>query len=46
MRRELVVGLALLGLAVVVLAVLAWNDAGIEPVRPLTAPAFVPEAGR
>lgn len=46
MRREWVVGLVVLGLAVAAVLALAWNDAGIEPVRPLSAPATVPGAGR
>lgn len=42
MRREWVVGLVLLGLVAITLLALAWNDAGVEPVRQLTAPATVP----
>lgn len=46
MRREWIAGMLLLGLALTALLALAWNDAGIEPVGPLSAPAIVPEAGR
>lgn len=46
MRREWVVGLVFLGVAVVAVLALAWNDAGVESVRPLTAPAVVPEPSR
>lgn len=36
--------LAALGLAVLALLVWAWRDAGVEPVRPLSAPATLPPA--
>ncbi|MFM5883754.1 MAG: hypothetical protein ACKOQ3_00225 [Novosphingobium sp.] len=39
-------GLVLLGLAVLAVLVLAWRDAGNEPVRPLTAPAVLPGANQ
>jgi hypothetical protein len=42
MRREWVLGLAVLALGVAGLLVWAWIDAGVEPVRALTAPAMVP----
>lgn len=45
MRREWVLGLAAAGMAVAALLVWAWSDAGLEPVRPLTAPAVLPGAG-
>ncbi|MBS0477477.1 MAG: hypothetical protein JSR28_20295 [Proteobacteria bacterium] len=46
LRREWVAGLVVLGLGVAALLVWAWTDAGIEPVRALTAPAVLPEPGR
>lgn len=45
-QRRMALGLVLLGLAMAALLALAWIDAGIEPVRPLTAPATLPEAAR
>lgn len=46
MRREWVFGLAVIGCAVLALLIWAWNDAGREPVRSLSAPAVVPGAGQ
>jgi hypothetical protein len=46
LRREWIVCLGLLGLAVIALLAWAWADAGMEPVRPLVAPAVLPEPGR
>lgn len=40
------VGLAVVMLALAALLVTAWLDAGIEPVRPMTAEATLPEAAR
>ncbi|WP_198519132.1 hypothetical protein [Novosphingobium kunmingense] len=46
MQGRLKVGLVIGLLAVASLLALAWVDAGVEPVRPLTAPATLPEAAR
>lgn len=42
MRREWVLGLTVLALGVAGLLIWGWIDAGVEPVRALTAPAIVP----
>ncbi|WP_296678805.1 hypothetical protein [Novosphingobium sp.] len=38
--------LVVAGLAIAGLLAWAWIDGGVEPVRPMTAPAFLPEAAR
>ncbi|MBS0483561.1 MAG: hypothetical protein JSR96_15755 [Proteobacteria bacterium] len=43
MRRGWLLAVAIAGFAVAALLAWAWNDAGVVPVRPLTAPAVVPQ---
>jgi len=46
MHRKWILGFGVAMLALTTLLAWAWIDAGIEPVRSLSAPATLPETGR